>query len=191
MRFKKRFRGSGVHPVNVFDLAKLGHVGKYSYGPLRVLAWNASNERLDIGNLVSIAEDVTFVLGGNHPMSCPSTFPFHSMILGDREDVSETHGPIVVQDDVWIGFGATILSGVTLGRGSVVGARAVVTRDVEPYTVVVGCPARAISRRFSLDRCQRLTTQFDPGTIDREWVKQHVNWLDVPLDDAITKGKKS
>jgi maltose O-acetyltransferase len=58
-----------------------------------------------------------------------------------------THAPIAIEDDVWIGFGAMILPGVTVGRGSIVGAGAVVTRDVEPFSIVGGVPARLIHRR--------------------------------------------
>lgn len=58
-----------------------------------------------------------------------------------------TNAPIVIEDDVWVGFGAVILPGVTIGRGSIVGAGAVVTKDVEPYTVVAGVPARVIKER--------------------------------------------
>jgi len=61
-----------------------------------------------------------------------------------------TNAPIVVEDDVWIGFGAVILPGVTIGRGSIVGSNAVVTRDVEPYTIVGGVPARLIRRRSQI-----------------------------------------
>ena len=59
-----------------------------------------------------------------------------------------THAPIVVEDDVWIGFGAVILPGVTIGRGSIVGAGTVVSRDVEPYSIVGGVPARLIKKRL-------------------------------------------
>ena len=58
-----------------------------------------------------------------------------------------TNAPIVIEDDVWIGFGAVILPGVTVGRGSIVGSNAVVTRSVEPYSIVGGVPARLIRRR--------------------------------------------
>ena len=58
-----------------------------------------------------------------------------------------TNAPIVIEDDVWIGFGAVILPGVTVGRGSIIGSNAVVTRNVEPYTIVGGVPARLIRRR--------------------------------------------
>jgi len=96
--------------------------------------WNAP---ISIGNNVLIAAGVRMITRKHgfadlsHPMA----------------KQGYTNAPIVVQDDVWIGFGAVILPGVTIGRGSIVGANAVVTRDVEPYTIVGGVPARLIRRR--------------------------------------------
>jgi len=71
---------------------------------------------------------------------------------------NETHtkGPITVQDDVWIGYGAMILSGVTLHQGCVIGAGAVVTRDVPPYAIVAGNPAIVVKYRFSQELVQKL-----------------------------------
>lgn len=77
----------------------------------------------------------------------------------DRNDVADSwdnKGDIIIGNDVWIGYEAVILSGVTIGDGAIIGARAVVTRDVPPYTIVGGVPAKAIKKRFSEDTISSL-----------------------------------
>ena len=132
-------------PVNVFDHAKVT-VGKGSYGGLEVFFFGTPGERVEIGNYVSIGPHVTFLAGGEHRLDCATTYPFRAYGAGEVEAVSR--GPIVVKDDAWIGLGAKILSGVTIGQGAVVAAGAVVVRDVPPYAVVGGVPAKLIRWRF-------------------------------------------
>lgn len=129
-----------------FDFSKV-QVGNGSYGRLNVHAWGRPEERLTIGHYVSIAEDVHFLLGGNHAHHHLSTYPFKVMMLGHPNE-SHTKGPITVQDDVWIGYGAMILSGVTLHQGCVIGAGALVTTDVPAYAIVAGNPGRVVKYRF-------------------------------------------
>ncbi len=137
-----------------FDFSKVD-VGHGSYGRLNVHTWGLPEERLSIGHYVSIADDVQFLLGGNHAHDHLSTYPFKVMMLGHPNE-SRTKGPITVQDDVWIGHGAMILSGVTLHQGCVIGAGAVVTRDVPPYAIVAGNPAQVVKYRFSQELVQKL-----------------------------------
>jgi len=132
---------------NVFPL-ELVHVGEKTYGPLEVFSWGQDGEGLRIGRYVSISQGVKFLLGGNHAIDAYTTYPVRARLLGSVAD-SRTKGQITVEDDVWIGMDALILSGVTIGRGAVVGARAVVSRDVPPLAVVVGNPARVVKYRFS------------------------------------------
>jgi Acetyltransferase (isoleucine patch superfamily) len=122
--------------------------GVGTYGKIRVEFYGNENERISIGSYCSIADGVIFIAGGNHKLNCISTFPFKTYYY-KIGDVAETKGKIIVDDDVWIGIGAIILSGVTIGRGAVVGAYSVVTKDVEPYAIVAGNPARFIRFRFS------------------------------------------
>lgn len=121
-------------------------VGEGTYGKLNVHAYGSLGERLDIGRYCSIAEGVTFILGGEHDTSLVSTYPFEAMYGSSVCAISK--GPIIIEDDVWIGFGATILSGVIIKQGAVIAAGSLVVHDVSPYTVVGGVPARKIKTRF-------------------------------------------
>ena len=110
-------------------------------------------DRLRIGAFCSIGTGAVFVMGGNqgHRMDWVSTFPFHwdeDPVLGHAPNGYAPAGDTVIGDDVWIGAEAMILPGVAVGSGAVVGARALVARDVAPYAVVAGNPAREIRKRF-------------------------------------------
>jgi chloramphenicol O-acetyltransferase type B len=112
-------------------------------------------DKLIIGSFCSIATGATFVMHGNqgHRAEWASTFPFFYMnkdgAFAEPLDPFRPAGDTVVGNDVWIGTEAMIMPGVKIGHGAVVGSRALVTRDVEPYTIVGGHPARPIRKRFS------------------------------------------
>lgn len=142
-----------THAHGLFDFSQVA-VGRRSYGGLTLWTFGRPEERLTIGNFVSIADDVTFILGGNHPYEGFSTFPFLTKYFGVLE--AGTKGPIVIGDDVWIGFNSTILSGVTIGQGAVVAAGSLVTKDVPPYGIVGGNPAVLIKYRFEQRVIDRL-----------------------------------
>ena len=131
---------------NFFDLDKV-RVGQATYGPLNIQEWGHSDEQLTIGHYVSISEGVTFLLGGNHPYQGITTFPVKVKVLGHEKE-AQTKGPILVGDDVWLGHNAMVMSGVTIGQGAVIAAGSVVTKDVPPYAIVGGNPARVIKYRF-------------------------------------------
>lgn len=114
-----------------------------------------NHDRLIVGKFCSIACGVKFLFNSaNHTLSSLSTYPFPIFFEEwgtEKKDVAEAwdnKGDIVVGNDVWIGYEAVILSGVTIGDGAVIGARAVVTKDVPPYTIVAGIPAKTIRKRF-------------------------------------------
>lgn len=118
-----------------------------------------NRDRLIIGKFCSIACGARFIMGSaNHSLKSLSTYSFPIFFEEwelDRARVADAwdrRGDIVIGSNVWIGYEAVILSGVTIGNGAIIGARAVVTRDVEPYTIVGGVPARPIRRRFSDDK---------------------------------------
>jgi len=135
-------------------------IGRYSYGDPVVLNWG-SPATLSIGSFCSIGTGVTFLLGGEHKIDWVTTFPFWAAF----RDFSEfrnfpfppgTKGDIIVGNDVWIGTNAIILSGVNIGDGAVIGACSVVTKDVEPYSIVAGNPAKEIRKRFDQETINKL-----------------------------------
>lgn len=112
-----------------------------------------NGDRLVIGKFCQIATGVTFVMNGaNHQMNAVSTYPFYIMEGWEQPLPSLADLPIkgdtVVGNDVWIGQNATILPGVHIGDGAIIGMNSVVSRDVPPYTIVAGNPVREIRKRF-------------------------------------------
>lgn len=115
--------------------------------------YDFNNDKLIIGKFCQIASGVEFIMNGaNHQMNAVSTFPFYTL-EGWIQDVPSINdmpvkGNTVIGNDVWIGQNATILPGVHIGNGAIIGANSVVGSDIEPYAVVVGNPARIIRKRF-------------------------------------------
>ena len=113
--------------------------------------WNG--DKLIIGKFCQIAAGVEFVMNGaNHQMNAVSTFPFYTLLGWEMdpplpEDLP-LKGDTVIGNDVWIGQNAVILPGVHIGDGTIIGAKSVVGKDVEPYTLVVGNPAKVLRKRF-------------------------------------------
>lgn len=117
-----------------------------------------NGNHLKIGKFCSIACGAKFLFtSANHAMRSLSTYPFPiffeewGLDVKNITDAWDNKGDIVIGNDVWIGFEAVILSGVTIGDGAIIGTRSVVTRDVAPYTIVGGTPAKQIRKRFSDD----------------------------------------
>ncbi|MFV8332949.1 CatB-related O-acetyltransferase [Flavobacterium sp. ZT3P35] len=113
-----------------------------------------NNDQLIIGNFCMIASDVKFIMNGaNHLTHTISSYPFSIFGNGWQEAMKgkeyPNKGNIVVGNDVWIGYNATIMAGVTIGDGAIIAANATVVKNVEPYTIVGGNPAKIIRKRFS------------------------------------------
>jgi acetyltransferase-like isoleucine patch superfamily enzyme len=188
-KFKKAFREKFPHtnlwPLQVFDLSRVD-AGRYSYGPINVIMWphkNPGDCRLVIGDYVSIARETLFVLGTNRRHDKISTFPFKHWVLKDETAFDETKGSITVRDDVWIGARATILSGVAISQGAIIGAGSIVTKDVPPYAVVAGNPARVIKYRFNNDVIEQLLSFADYSKLTMERVREFGELLQLPLDE--------
>lgn len=135
-------------------------MGAHSYGAPRVRWWG-EDANLVIGKYCSIAEGVEIYLGGNHRTDWITTFPFSWFAKAWPEarrltGHPATRGDVVVGNDVWLGAGCIVLSGVRIGDGAVIGCRAVVSRDVPPYAIVAGNPAKVTRMRFNEDTIGRL-----------------------------------
>ncbi len=133
-----------------------------------------NHDKLIIGKFCSIACGAKFLFtSANHTQTSLSTYPFPIFFEEWGLDVQnitsawDNKGDIVIGNDVWIGYETVILSGVTIGDGAIIGSRAVVTKDVPPYTIVGGVPAKTIRKRFSDDDIEAL---------------QKMKWWDWPIE---------
>ena len=134
--------------------ANIAQIGNYTYGKLKIHYYKTDKEYLSIGNYCSIADNVHFFLAGGHDYKNLLTYPFKNRISHYNIRESTSKGPIVIDDDVWIGYGAIILSGVHIGQGAVIGAGSVVAKDIPPYAIYAA--NRIISKRFSDEIVEKL-----------------------------------
>ncbi|MDH5184911.1 MAG: CatB-related O-acetyltransferase [Gammaproteobacteria bacterium] len=132
-------------------------IGEYTYGKPVVNSWG-EGATLKIGKFCSIASNVTILLGGNHRIDWVSTYPFSNVFSDARGFTGHptTKGDVVIGHDVWIGTESMILSGVTIGSGAVIAACSVVTKDIPPYAIVAGNPAKIIRQRFDQETIESL-----------------------------------
>lgn len=140
-----------------------------------------NNDKLIIGKYCSIACGAKFMFtSGNHNMTSLSTYPFPifyeewGLSGADITEAWDNHGDIVIGNDVWIGYEAVIMQGVHVGDGAIIGTRAVVTKDVPPYTIVGGIPAKEIRKRFSEDIIAKLI-KLQWWNWDDETVQKHLS----------------
>lgn len=122
-----------------------------------------NHDKLKIGKFCSIACGAKFLFNSaNHTVKSLTTYPFPiffeewGLDVRDITTAWDNKGDIVIGNDVWIGYEAVIMSGVTIGDGAIIGTRAVVTKDVPPYTIVGGVPAKQIRKRFSEETISEL-----------------------------------
>lgn len=157
-------------------------VGFRSYGELNVYSYDNDNEFLKIGNYVSIAKNVKFILGGNHMINGYTTFPVKSVLLSnDPEKDAVTKGVITIEDEVWIGFGATILSGVQIGKGAIIAAGSVVVKNVDAFSIVAGNPAKIIKYRISPDLISKRVNR-NLIDFDEEYIIKNIDLFYKKLD---------
>jgi acetyltransferase-like isoleucine patch superfamily enzyme len=136
-------------------------IGKLTYGislQITEVDKGRNGDKLKIGNYCSIADGVGILLDSAHRPDWITTYPFSYVFEEFRNTfgVPISKGNVNIGNDVWIGKNALILSGVTIGDGAVIGAGSVVTKDVEPYAIVAGNPARLIRKRFDQETINEL-----------------------------------
>lgn len=159
--------------TSFFPLDKVT-VGNHSYGDLVIISYGEENEGLQIGHYVSIANGVKFLLGGNHYYKRFTTYPFIAKFIDHKYVETWTKGKIIIGDDVWIGTDAFIMPGVTIGKGAIVGACAVVTKDVPPYAIVTGNPASIIKYRFDEESIKKALA-IDFSKLEPDAVKSNLS----------------
>lgn len=154
-------------------------IGRGTYGDLSVRFQDGAV--LTIGSYTSIASNVKVFLGGEHRADWVTTYPFSE--LNDKAKHIKGHpkskGNVVIGSDVWIGTDAIILSGVKIGDGAIVGAGSVVARDVPPYAIVAGNPARIIKYRFSQDVIDKL--------LAIQWWTWPIDRIEMALPDLLNE----
>lgn len=126
-------------------------IGEWTYASFPIATVVNSflgTDTLKIGKFCSIAPRVTFLLNVAHSTTWVTTYPFSTWSERSKWQGVKCKGDIVVGNDVWIGYNALILSGVTIGDGAIIGAGSIVTKDVAPYMIVGGAPAKPIRRRI-------------------------------------------
>lgn len=178
--WKKKNPHNTTQIENIFDINCV-EVGRGTYGKIFVLNHNVGN-KLTIGAYCSIAPGVVFVLNSDHNLKTVSTFPFKVKILRSEMFEAVSKGDIFVGDDVWIGLNAIILSGVHIGQGAVIAAGAVVTKDVPPYAVVAGNPARVVKKRFDEEIISKLLT-INYGELDKKDIERSISQLYMEVNE--------
>ena len=158
-------------------------IGEYTYGRPRVIAFT-KNTRLIIGKFCSIAANVKIVIGADHRLDWVSTYPFPALgkIWPEAQGIEghpASKGDVVVGNDVWIAEGAVILSGVKIGDGAVIGSQSVVSKDVAPYAVVSGNPARLVKMRFDESTIKTLL-RIQWWNWPAEKIKRHLHLICSP-----------
>lgn len=176
-----------------FIKARKAIVGNNTYGRLNLHFSGNDNEKIIIGSNCSIAGYSNFLLGGEHPYSCITTYPYGYKIFKSKNNI-KSKGPIIIDDDVWIGNATWIMSGVHIGKGAIIATGAVVTKNVPPYAIVGGVPAKVIKYRFSNYVISKI---IDLDLSKCKLAKEDIKYLETDLTDdnvdeivSILKGKQ-
>jgi acetyltransferase-like isoleucine patch superfamily enzyme len=134
--------------------------GEYTYGKCNILNWGEPYN-LKVGKFCSLAANINVYTGGNHRSDWVTTYPFghvnkHIFNTFNGTGCPKSNGHVIIGNDVWIGSNVTIMSGVTIGDGAVIATNSHVVKNVEPYSMIGGNPARFIKYRFSPEQIQKL-----------------------------------
>ena len=154
----KKYKNYFLKDNLIKDISRgYAEIGDWTYGNPKIMRWG-TNDKLIVGKYSSIGPDVTIIFGGNHRQDWVTTSPLPADTFQAYEkfpnaknitDYIYSNGNIKIGNDVWIGAKAIILSGTTIGDGSIIAAGSVVSGKIEPYTIVGGNPAREIKKRFN------------------------------------------
>lgn len=170
-RNKNKHNGTIAKDIFFIDCVT---VGRYTYGAIDALTYNKFS-KLKIGDFCSIGPNVSFILSADHNINTISSFPFKVKVMKEKlEGISK--GDIIVDNDVWIGYGSVILSGVHIGQGAVIAAGSVVTKNVPPYAIMGGVPAKIIKYRFEPGIIAKLE-KIDFSKLDEKLIEKHINEL--------------
>jgi acetyltransferase-like isoleucine patch superfamily enzyme len=149
--------------------------GRHTYGDPNIIWGEYHGGKVTTGAFCSIDSTSTFILGGNHSIDWVTTFPFMCLpaefpSLSHLPDCASTKGDVTIGNDVWIGRNAVVMSGVNIADGCVLGACSVLAKDLPPYSIAVGNPARVVKKRFDEEQIESLMA---------------IKWWDWPLDKII------
>lgn len=193
--FKSVWRKNNKHNKtragSIFPIEKV-IVGKFTYGRLNVHYYNNEKEKLKIGSFCCIADEVHFFTGGNHNYKNITSYPFKNILTKNKVQEATTKGEIKIDDDVWIGYGCIILSGVHIGKGAVIAAGSVVSKDIPPYAIYAG--NKIVKYRFSQNIIKKLL-KIDFNKIDEKSFENKIEVLyteinEENIDEIIRKVEK-
>lgn len=151
MKIFKKTLSEPLNSQNIFRKKYPNYIiGKSTYGVPRVHDWNEGST-LQIGSYCSISDNVQIYLGGHHRSDWITTYPFPAFYEKAKhiKDYGGTNGDVIIGSDVWIAANVIILSGVTIGHGAVIANGSIVTKNIAPYEIVGGDPAKHIRYRFT------------------------------------------
>lgn len=177
--FEKKNKHNDLRFID-FNTLKNVEVGKYTYGRINMFDFKDGG-KLKIGSFCSFGRNVFICLGGEHNYNYFSTFPFSTRVL-KLGISSHSKGDIIIEDDVWVGINATIMSGVKLGKGSVIAAGSIVTKSTEPFGIYGGVPAKLIKYRFS-EKIREYLLGIDYNYLSSDIVSNKLKLLETEIND--------
>jgi len=172
-----------IRSIDKIESLRHLEIGNKSYGTINFMDLHTSDCILKIGAYCSIASGVVFLLGAEHNTSLISTYPFKAKLYGAKKE-SLSKGDIIVGNDAWIGVNAIICGGVEIGQGAVIAAGSVVTKNVEPYSIVGGNPAKHIKYRFSENLREKLL-KIDIVKLFDSFTEKDIDLIYTPLTEEI------